>query len=97
MPSPGRRQLNMRLAPEDAPLVDEMLDLARSNGRDLVDEVVHAMRRHLRQPPKVRTVVEEEMLAKDTFEPPAKRGRGRPKKDPPPADAEPKKPRKPKT
>jgi hypothetical protein len=76
MPSPNRKQLNMKLAPEDAVLIAEMAALAKRNGRDLVDEIVHAMRRHLAQPPVLR--IEEPPLDQDEVIPvPKKRGRPR--------------------
>jgi hypothetical protein len=59
--------------PEDAPLVAEMEALAKANGRSLVDEVVHARRRHLAQPPTVRVVVEEPKLAPAEIDRPVKK------------------------
>jgi hypothetical protein len=82
MPRPraGYRQLSAQV-PEDVEAA--FSQLALTNGRSVAEELTHAMRRHLRKPPVIETVVREEELEDATIPapPPApKRPRGRPRK-----------------
>ena len=83
MPSiarPGRRGTYIEL-PEE--LFDGVHALAESNQRTFRDEVVHAIQRHLNQPPKVQVIVDSPDLKPETIsrkDEPAKPKRGRPRK-----------------
>ncbi len=76
MPEVKREGQRPRYIDVDAVLDARFAKLAASNGRSYKDELHHAMRRHLAQPPKVRLVVEETPLVSDDVKPaPPKKGR----------------------
>lgn len=68
----GYRQLATQV-PVD--VLEGLEQLAERNGRSLVVEIEHALRRHLESPPVVR--VETPPLEQAEIEPPEPKGRGR--------------------
>lgn len=62
MVSTRKRGPSFLVPPEKEHILTDMERLATSNGRTLTEEMLHAFERHLKQPPKVYLVVEEEEL-----------------------------------
>lgn len=77
MPS-DRKRGAFRLEPGKEHLLDDLAALAARNGRSESDEIVHAIERHLAQPPTVK--VQSPKLKPTDIDPTPKRPRGRPKK-----------------
>lgn len=68
----GYRQVATQLP---ADVWDAVEALAMANGRSIIDEVEHALRRHLEAPPVVRRVAETPPMPRVEIDP----GKGKPK------------------
>jgi len=76
MPRAGKA-FNLYLSDEERTALES---LAASIGRPLHDEIRHAIRRHLAEPPVLQTAV----MAPVVMDPPTPTKRGRPRKQAPP-------------
>jgi hypothetical protein len=70
MPSDRKRAPAPRLPEGEEHLIDDLEALAKRNGRSINDELIHAIKRHLAQPPTVR--IEEPKLDPVEVEKPTK-------------------------
>jgi hypothetical protein len=77
MPS-KHRQIIFRVPPEKEGLIEALDRLGEQTGRDRNGEIIHAIERHLAQPPVVR--IETPPLVPVAATPSEKPKRGRPRK-----------------
>ncbi len=80
----GYRQFASQLPTE---LLADIERLAAQNGRSVIEEIIHALRRHLVTPPTVSVVVDDPELPVATIDAPSEQSlhrkpRGRPRKAP---------------